>query len=145
ISQYTIGTTAEQTAGKMKVNHADLVDVQINTGFTEGTASKEVTFDNVFTGSDIQGEENITSSTVVWNAQGQKAEDGSVSVAMTKNDYRDVTDSSVSSVAGALESAYTNNALFTSLNLSTAKEVTEAMKQLSGAGATTVGRDARVL
>lgn len=65
---------------------------------------------------------------------------------MTKNAYTDVvTDSSVSGVAGALDAAYTNNELFSSLNLKTSADVTKAMKQISGNKAVNVSRDARRL
>ncbi|MBU9843875.1 hypothetical protein, partial [Rahnella ecdela] len=145
VSRYTVGTSANGTAGQMVVSHADLTDVQVDTGFTAGTADKTASFDNVFQGTDIQGAENIKSDTVMWNAQGQTDASGNVDVSMTKNDYRDVADSSVSSVAGALEAGYTNNALFNSLNLKSAAQVTNAMKQLSGSKATNAFNEAKVL
>ncbi len=65
---------------------------------------------------------------------------------MTKNAYADVaTDSSVSDVAQALDAGYTNNELYTSLNVGTTAELNSALKQVSGAQATTVFREARVL
>ncbi|EGT9672114.1 autotransporter adhesin BigA [Salmonella enterica] len=97
-------------------------------------------------GSNIQGADNITSTSVVWNAQGSQDADGNVDVTMTKNAYADVaTDSSVSDVAQALDAGYTNNELYTSLNVGTTAELNSALKQVSGAQATTVFREARVL
>ncbi|POT56941.1 autotransporter domain-containing protein [Citrobacter amalonaticus] len=146
VSQYTIGTSASGTAGTLTADYVDLGDVDVDTGFTAGTAATTQTFDNVFVGKDIQGEQNIKSTSVVWSAQGQKDANGNVDVTMTKNAYTDVvTDSSVSGVAGALDAAYTSNELFSSLNLKTAAELNSAMKQISGSKAGTVFRDARVL
>ncbi|WP_159330564.1 hypothetical protein, partial [Klebsiella pneumoniae] len=82
----------------------------------------------------IQGADNITSTSVVWNAQGSQDADGNVDVTMTKNAYADVaTDSSVSDVAQALDAGYTNNELYTSLNVGTTAELNSALKQVSGA------------
>lgn len=65
---------------------------------------------------------------------------------MTKNAYADVaTDGSVSDVAQALDAGYTNNELYTSLNVGTTAELNSALKQVSGSRATTVFREARVL
>lgn len=64
---------------------------------------------------------------------------------MTKNAYADVaTDASVSGVASALDAGYTNNELYTSLNVGTTAELNNALKQVSGAQATTVFREARI-
>lgn len=83
---------------------------------------------------------------MVWNAQGSQDADGNVDVTMTKNAYADVaTDSSVSDVAQALDAGYTNNELYTSLNVGTTAELNSALKQVSDAQATTVFREARVL
>ncbi|ALR76322.1 hypothetical protein [[Enterobacter] lignolyticus] len=146
ISYYTVGTSADGSAGSMSGKNMDLVDVKVNTGFTAGTSATTQTFSNVFTGQDIRGEENIQSTTVVWNATGTKNADGNVDVTMTKNAYTDVvSDNSVNSVASALDAGYTNNALYTSLNLETSADVTRAMKQISGSQAVNVARDARIL
>ncbi|HEF0054161.1 TPA: hypothetical protein R8G35_003282, partial [Citrobacter braakii] len=146
VSQYTIGTSASGTAGTLTADYVDLGDVDVDTGFTAGTAATTQTFNDVFVGEDIQGEQNIKSTSVVWSAQGQKDANGNVDVTMTKNAYTDVvTDSSVSGVAGALDAAYTNNELFSSLNLKTSADVTKAMKQISGNKAVNVSRDARRL
>ncbi|MBJ9241148.1 BigA/YdbA N-terminal beta-barrel domain-containing protein [Citrobacter braakii] len=146
INQYTIGTNASGTAGTLTADYIDLGDVDVDTGFTTGTAATTQTFNDVFVGQDIQGEQNIKSSSVVWNAQGQKDANGNVDVTMTKNAYTDVvSDSGVNSVAGALDAAYTNNELFSSLNLKTSADVTKAMKQISGSKAVNVSRDARRL
>ncbi|MEG0204203.1 MAG: autotransporter domain-containing protein [Citrobacter sp.] len=146
INQYTIGTNASGTAGTLTADYIDLGDVDVDTGFTAGTAATTQTFNDVFVGQDIQGEQNIKSSSVVWSAQGQKDANGNVDVTMTKNAYTDVvSDSGVNSVAGALDAAYTNNELFSSLNLKTSADVTKAMKQISGSKAVNVSRDARRL
>lgn len=146
ISGYTVGTNADGSAGVLQVNHADLDDVTVNTGFAAGTADTTVQLNNVVQGEDIQGAENIQSTSVVWNAQGEKDTNGNVDVTMTKNAYSDVaSESSVSSVANALDASYTNNALFTSLNLGTQAEVNNALNQISGNQATTAFREARVL
>ncbi|MGS9503904.1 hypothetical protein ACQWJS_24220, partial [Salmonella enterica subsp. enterica serovar Infantis] len=80
--------------------------------------------DNAFPGSNIQGADNITSPSVVWNAQGSQDADGNVDVTMTKHAYADVaTDGSVSDVAQAMDAGYTNNELYTSLNVGTTAEL----------------------
>ena len=148
VSGYVLGTSASGSVGTLNAgNNALALDsVSVDTGFTAGTAATTQTFDNVFTGADVEGLENITSESVVWSAQGQKDANGNVDVTMTKNAYTDVvTDSSVSGVAGALDAAYTNNELFSSLNLKTSADVTKAMKQISGNKAVNVSRDARRL
>lgn len=146
VSQYTVGTNASGTAGILTGNNLDLDDVKVDTGFTAGTAATTETFNDVFVGEDIQGVQNIQSASVVWTAQGQKDASGNVDVTMTKNAYTDVVDdSSVSSVAKALDAGYTNNQLYNSLNLATSADVTKAMKQISGSMANSVSRDARVL
>lgn len=68
-----------------------------------------------------------------------------VDVTMTKNNYQDVTDNSVNSVAGALEAGYTNNSLYQSLNLHSSAELTNAMQQLSGSTAVSAFNEAKVL
>ncbi|KAA5755133.1 autotransporter domain-containing protein, partial [Klebsiella pneumoniae] len=130
-----------------KANNLVIGDnVKVDTGFTSGTADTTVVVDNAFTGSNIQGADNITSTSVVRNAQGSQDADGNDDVTMTKNAYADVaTDSSVSDVASALDAGYTNNELYTSLNVGTTAELNSALKQVSGAQATTVFREARVL
>lgn len=47
-------------------------------------------------------------------------------------------------IAKALDAGYTNNELFTSLNVGTTAELNSALKQVSGSQATTVFREARV-
>lgn len=47
-------------------------------------------------------------------------------------------------IAKALDAGYTNNELFTSLNVGTTAELNSALKQVSGSRATTVFREARV-
>ncbi|STB68063.1 outer membrane autotransporter [Citrobacter freundii] len=148
VSGYVLGTRASGSAGTLNAgyNTLKLDSVSVDTGFTAGTAATTQTFDNVFTGANVEGVENITSESVVWNAQGQKDANGNVDVTMTKNAYTDVvSDSGVNSVAGALDAAYTNNELFSSLNLKTSADVTKAMKQISGSKAVNVSRDARRL
>ncbi|QCR36603.1 autotransporter outer membrane beta-barrel domain-containing protein [Nissabacter sp. SGAir0207] len=146
LNQYTIGTNADGTAGTLTANNVALGDVSIDTGFTQGSAATTQTFNDVFVGDNISGEQNITSTSVVWSAEGQKDDSGNVDVTMTKNAYADVvSDDSVSSIAGALDAAYTNNDLFTSLNLKSTAELNSALRQISGSQAKSVARDARVL
>ncbi|ELU8732944.1 autotransporter adhesin BigA [Salmonella enterica] len=147
LSNYIVGTNADGSSGTLKANNLVIGDdVKVNTGFTSGTADTTVVVDNAFTGNNIQGAENITSTTVVWNARGSMDSSGNVDVTMTKNAYADVaTDSSVSDVAQALDAGYTNNELYTSLNVGTTAELNNALKQVSGSQATTVFREARIL
>ncbi|HCR3448798.1 TPA: autotransporter adhesin BigA [Citrobacter werkmanii] len=147
LSNYIVGTNADGSSGTLKANNLVIGDnVKVDTGFTSGTAETTVVVDNAFTGSNIQGADNITSTSVVWNALGSQDSDGNVDVTMTKNAYADVaTDASVSGVASALDAGYTNNELYTSLNVGTTAELNSALKQVSGAQATTVFREARVL
>lgn len=146
LNGYVVGTSADGSAGKLMVSNASLDGVEINTGFTAGTADTTITFDNVVEGSNLSDAGAIQSTTVVWNAQGSTDSSGNVDVTMTKNAYADVaTDSSVSDVAQALDAGYTNNELYTSLNVGTTAELNNALKQISGSQATTVFREARIL
>ncbi|EHE7691740.1 autotransporter adhesin BigA [Salmonella enterica subsp. enterica serovar Saintpaul] len=146
LNGYVVGTNADGSAGQLKVSNASMEGVGINTGFTAGTADTTVSFDNVVEGSNLTDASAIQSTSVVWNAQGSQDSDGNVDVTMTKNAYADVaTDGSVSDVAQALDAGYTNNELYTSLNVGTTAELNSALKQVSGAQATTVFREARVL
>ncbi|TRE91059.1 autotransporter domain-containing protein [Salmonella enterica subsp. enterica serovar Derby] len=146
LSGYVVGTSADGSASKLMVSNASMNGVEINTGFTAGTADTTVSFDNVVEGSNLSDAGAIQSTSVVWNAQGSQDADGNVDVTMTKNAYADVaTDGSVSDVAQALDAGYTNNELYTSLNVGTTAELNSALKQVSGAQATTVFREARVL
>ncbi|EDA4237969.1 autotransporter domain-containing protein, partial [Salmonella enterica subsp. enterica] len=146
LSGYVVGTSADGSAGKLMVSNASMNGVEINTGFTAGTADTTVSFDNVVEGSNLSDAGAIQSTSVVWNAQGSQDADGNVDVTMTKNAYADVaTDSSVSDVVQALDASYTNNELYTSLNVGTTAELNSALKQVSGVQATTVFREARVL
>ncbi len=146
LNGYVVGTNADGSAGKLKVNNASMSSVEINTGFAAGTADTTVTFDNVVQGSNLTDADAITSTSVVWNAQGSTDASGNVDVTMNKNAYTDVaTDASVNDVAQALDAGYTNNELYTSLNVGTTAELNSALKQISGSQATTVFREARVL
>ncbi|WP_370613341.1 autotransporter adhesin BigA [Citrobacter portucalensis] len=146
LSGYVVGTSADGSAGQLKVSNASMNGVGINTGFTAGTADTTVSFDNVVEGNNLSDASAIQSTSVVWNANGSQDADGNVDVTMTKNAYADVaTDSSVSDVASALDAGYTNNELYTSLNVGTTAELNSALKQVSGSQATTVFREARVL
>ena len=146
LTGYVVGTNTDGSAGQLKVSNASMNGVEINTGFTAGTADTTVSFDNVVQGNNLSDANAIQSTTVVWNAQGSKDADGNVDVTMTKNAYADVaTDTSVSGVASALDAGYTNNELYTSLNVGTTAELNNALKQVSGGQATTVFREARVL
>lgn len=146
LTGYVVGTSANGSAGKLMVNNASMNGVGINTGFTAGTADTTVSFDNVVQGNNLTDASAIQSTTVVWNAQGSTDSDGNVDVTMTKNAYADVaTDGSVSDVASALDAGYTNNELYTSLNVGTTAELNNALKQVSGSQAITAFREARVL
>lgn len=146
LNGYVVGTNADGSAGKLMVSNASMEGVGINTGFTAGTADTTVSFDNVVEGSNLTDASAIQSTSVVWNAQGSTDASGNVDVTMTKNAYADVaTDGSVSDVAQALDAGYTNNELYTSLNVGTTAELNSALKQVSGSQATTVFREARVL
>ncbi|ENA7289861.1 autotransporter domain-containing protein [Escherichia coli] len=146
LNGYVVGTSADGSAGKLKVNNASMNGVGINTGFTAGTADTTVSFDNVVEGSNLTDADAITSTSVVWTAKGSTDASGNVDVTMSKNAYTDVaTDASVNDIAKALDASYTNNELFTSLNVGTTAELNSALKQVSGSQATTVFREARVL
>ncbi|ELE9878962.1 autotransporter domain-containing protein, partial [Salmonella enterica] len=146
LNGYVVGTNADGSAGKLMVSNASMDGVGINTGFAAGTDATTVTFNDVVQGDNLTDADAITSTSVVWNAQGSQDASGNVDVTMTKNAYADVaTDSSVSDVAQALDAGYTNNELYTSLNVGTTAELNSALKQISGSQATTVFREARVL
>ncbi|HDV2372349.1 TPA: autotransporter domain-containing protein [Escherichia coli] len=146
LNGYVVGTSADGSAGKLKVNNASMNGVGINTGFTAGTADTTVSFDNVVEGSNLTDADAITSTSVVWTAKGSTDASGNVDVTMSKNAYTDLaTDASVNDVAKALDAGYTNNELYTSLNVGTTAELNSALKQVSGSQATTVFREARVL
>lgn len=146
LNGYVVGTSADGSAGKLKVSNASMDGVSVNTNFAAGTADTSVTFDNVVEGNNLTDAGAITSTSVVWSAQGSNDASGNVDVTMTKNAYTDVaTDSSVNGVAQALDAGYTNNELYSSLNVGTTAELNSALKQISGSQATTVFREARVL
>ncbi|HAH7121052.1 TPA: EntS/YbdA MFS transporter [Escherichia coli] len=146
LNGYVVGTSSDGSAGKLKVSNASLKGVSVNTGFTSGTSATSVTFDNVVQGNNLTDADTITSTSVVWSAQGNTDANGNVDVTMTKNAYTDiVTDSSVNNVAQVLDTGYTNNDLYTSLNVGTTAELNSALKQISGSQATTVFNEARVL
>ncbi|WP_218072584.1 autotransporter domain-containing protein [Escherichia coli] len=146
LNGYVVGTNVDGSAGKLKVNNASMNGVGINTGFAAGTADTTVSFDNVVEGSNLTDADAITSTSVVWTAKGSTDASGNVDVTMSKNAYTDVaTDASVNDVAKALDAGYTNNELYTSLNVGTTAELNSALKQVSGSQATTVFREARVL
>lgn len=146
LTGYVVGTSADGSAGKLMVSNASMNGVSVNTGFTAGTDATSVTFDNVVQGSNLTDASAIASTSVVWNAQGSTDASGNVDVTMSKNAYADVaTDGSVSSVANALDAGYTNNELYSSLNVGSQAELNSALKQVSGSQATNVFRQARVL
>ncbi|ECF6072813.1 autotransporter adhesin BigA [Salmonella enterica subsp. houtenae] len=146
LSGYVVGTNTDGSAGQLMVNNASMSGVEINTGFTAGTADTTVSFDNVVKGSNLTDADAIQSTSVVWTAQGSTDADGNVDVTMSKNAYVDVaTDGSVNGVAQALDAGYTNNELYTSLNVGTTAELNSALKQVSGSQATTVFREARIM
>lgn len=146
INHYTIGTQADGSAGRLLASNIRLDGVSVDTGFTAGTSATQVTLDNVIQGENIQGAGAITSTSVVWNAQGSLDSSGNVDVTMSKNAYAEVaTDTSVSSVAQALDAGYTNNALYNSLNVSSSAELNKALRQIGGSQATAVSRQTRML
>ncbi|MCU7274850.1 autotransporter adhesin BigA [Escherichia albertii] len=147
LSNYTIGTNSDGSSGTLSANNLVIGDnVSVNAGFSAGTADTTVVVNDVFKGENISGVDNIVSSTVVWTAKGSTDASGNVDVTMSKNAYTDVaTDASVNDVAKALDAGYTNNELYTSLNVGTIAELNSALKQVSGSQATTVFREARVL
>ncbi|MCZ9150067.1 autotransporter outer membrane beta-barrel domain-containing protein [Escherichia albertii] len=147
LSNYTIGTNSDGSSGTLSANNLVIGDnVSVNAGFSAGTADTTVVVNDVFKGENISGVDNIVSSTVVWTAKGSTDASGNVDVTMSKNAYTDVaTDASVNDVAKALDAGYTNNELYTSLNVGTTAELNSALKQVSGSQATTVFREARVL
>ncbi|WDB97814.1 autotransporter outer membrane beta-barrel domain-containing protein [Escherichia albertii] len=147
LSNYTIGTNSDGSSGTLSANNLVIGDnVSVNAGFSAGTADTTVVVNDVFKGENISGVDNIVSSTVVWTAKGSTDASGNVDVTMSKNAYTDVaTDASVNDVAKALDAGYTNNELYTSLNVGTTAELNSALKQISGSQATTVFREARVL
>ncbi|WP_425431505.1 autotransporter domain-containing protein [Escherichia coli] len=146
LNGYIVGTNVDGSAGKLKVNNASMNGVGINTGFAAGTADTTVSFDNVVEGINLTDADAITSTSVVWTAKGSTDASGNVDVIMSKNAYTDVaTDASVIDVAKTLDAGYTNNELYTSLNVGTTAELNSALKQVSGSQATTVFREARVL
>ena len=146
LNGYVVGTNADGSAGKLMVNNASMKGVEINTAFAAGTADKTASFDDVVQGSNLTDAQAITSTSVVWQATGSTDASGNVDVTMSKKAYTDVaTDASVNDVAKALDAGYTNNELYTSLNVGTTAELNSALKQISGSQATTVFREARVL
>ncbi|MCH0695462.1 autotransporter domain-containing protein [Escherichia coli] len=146
LTGYVVGTNDDGSAGKLMVNNASMDGVSVNAGFASGTDATTMTFNDVVQGENLTDASAITSTTVVWNAQGSQDVNGNIDVTMTKNAYTDVaTDASVNSVAQALDAGYTNNELYTSLNVGTTAELNSALKQISGSQATTVFREARVL
>ncbi|HBD2921588.1 TPA: autotransporter domain-containing protein, partial [Escherichia coli] len=146
LAGYVVGTNANGTAGTLNVSRASLNGVQIDTGFTAGTAARQVTFTDVVKGANLQNVDAIESTSIVWKAESHLNEKGHVDVTMTKNNYADVsTDKQVTGIAEALDKSYTNNTLFRSLNLKTVDELNRALGQISGNQATTAFNGARIL
>lgn len=135
LNGYVVGTLPDGSAGTLSGSHLDARGVMIDTGFTAGTAAREATFDKVLRGERIDGIDGIASRTAVWQAQAHRDGDGDVGVTLSKNDYRElVSDSALRPVAAALERGYDGRALYRSLELGSAAEITDAVRQLSGAG-----------
>ncbi len=84
LNGYVVGTSSDGSAGKLKVKQREPERGSVNTGFTAGTSSTSVIFDNVVQGSNLTDAETITSTSVVWNAQGTTDASGNVDVTMTK-------------------------------------------------------------
>lgn len=139
VSGYTVGTNADGSAGQMVLHEGgELVDVRVDTGFTRGTDDSQIRLEDVFVGAE-GGDENITSATVVWQAQAERDEAGNVDVVMTRSDYRQIADADTQDVAAALEAGYANNALYHSLEVASAAEFNHALQQLSGSGLAAAG------
>lgn len=139
ISGYTVGTNADGSAGRMVLHEGgELSDVHVDTGFTRGTDASQIRLEKVFVGAD-GGEQNISSATVVWQAQAERDAAGNVDVVMTRNDYRDLADAGGHGIAAALEAGYANNALYHSLEVASSAEFNHALNQLSGAGLAMAG------
>ncbi|PLR33903.1 autotransporter outer membrane beta-barrel domain-containing protein [Chimaeribacter arupi] len=137
--------TARLTDGAARAKRIAVTGVRIGTGFTAGTDAQQVVLQDALASGQIN-EQNIRSASVVWQAQADKDEHGNIDITMTKNSYAGlVTDPQASGVAQALDKGYTNNELFTSLNLSTTQALNNALKQISGNQATSLTREARVL
>lgn len=146
LAGYVVGTNASGSAGTLNASGVSLNGVQIDTGFTAGTAARQVTFTDVVKGENLHNVDAIKSTSVVWKAESHLNEKGHVDVTMTKNNYADVsTDKQVTGIAEALDKAYTNNTLFRSLNLKTVDELNRALGQISGNQATTAFNGARIL
>lgn len=143
---YVIGTLPDGSAGTLSGTHLDARGVTVDTGFTSGTAARTVTFDRVLQGRQVDGIDQIGSKTVAWRAQAHRGSDGSVSVTMSKNDYRDLmTDAALRPIADALERGYDGGSLYRSLELRSAGDVTDAVRQLSGGRIDQALRPLRVL
>ncbi|MGS2958399.1 DUF2773 domain-containing protein [Escherichia coli] len=97
LNGYVVGTNVNGSAGKLKVNNASMNGVEINTGFTAGTADTTVSFDNVVEGSNLTDADAITSTSVVWTAKGSTDASGNVDVTMSKNAYTDVVEQAINS------------------------------------------------
>ncbi|MBT2766301.1 hypothetical protein J7J08_01455 [Stenotrophomonas sp. ISL-67] len=139
ISGYTVGTNADGSAGQMVLHEGgELSDVNVDTGFTRGTDASQIRLEKVFVGAD-GGEHNISSATVVWQAQAERDAAGNVDVVMTRNDYRELADANTHGIAAALEAGYAGNALYHSLEVASAAEFNHALNQLSGAGLAVAG------
>lgn len=133
INNYTIGTTNAGQSGVLYTSNSTMENVNINTGFSEHSAAKSVTFEDVIVGNNLRGEENIRSTSVVWKAEGQKDAQGNIDVVMKKQAYDQVIgDTSLTRAAQSLEKGYTNNALYSSLNQTSSSGLDEAIRQISG-------------
>ena len=147
LSNYVIGTNSNGTAGSLTAGALSVdPSVSIDTGFAAGTDSKEVTFNNVLVADSVTGQENIHSTSAVWSAKSGLNDQGNVDVTLTKKAYAEViTDGRLNNLADALDAGYTNNALFNSLNVTTPQALDRALMQVSGAQATSLNQEARVL
>lgn len=134
VAGYTVGTNADGSAGQMVLtNGGELVDVDVDTGFTRGTSDQIVHLDDVFVGA-TGGEASIRSKSVVWSAKAERDEVGNTDVTMSRNDYASLVEDRLQGVAGALDRSYTNGEVFRSLELGSVEELNDALKQLSGEG-----------
>lgn len=137
VSNYTIGTNADGSAGRMVLHEGGyLQDVAVDTGFSRGTDASFVTLTDVITGAE-GGAENVRSATITWKAHAHQNADGGIDVTLHRQDYRELAASEQADLAHALEKSYRNNALFHSLEVADQAQFQQALHQLSGAALST--------
>ncbi|HHT7392494.1 TPA: hypothetical protein ACT192_001419 [Klebsiella oxytoca] len=146
IANYTVGTQNITQAGALYGQNLNLADVQVDTAFTQQTSATSVTLDDVFVGNNLNGSENIQSTSVVWQAKGIKDTQGNVDVVMSKNRYDElVSNGDLQPAAKALEAGYHASALYSSLNQTSVQGLNQAISQISGRDIGLALRQARTL